>query len=365
MMNFENQTMLTLDFWKDKVCYMGHTLPTGTLGCLALNVPEETLAALDPVAKMLNTILEMPHLTKEVILSTKDLILREMDLLKSYPPLCYMEWKKCVQSLDGYYAPESVDSLIGFVDKLPAYRTGTPMQPEHIQGFQFSQLLIFAWTLPEGLKFHKERLLPFAENLNAGGRSVENYTAAFEKSYPLRAAYDLTDSAWLSISNISVQHIVLDVPEKEKKQLAMRMLCGSFAGMFRHDLFEGLRVGHAPKKCPVCGKWFLTTDARNTKYCNGLAPNDPKGRTCRQYANWVFRDQRERTKDDPIHITCDRLINNIDQRLSRGKLDSDAALKLKDMAKRKKERAYENHEYAVGYYKEEMTISALIAEVGL
>lgn len=28
-------------------------------------------------------------------------------------------------------------------------------------------------------------------------------------------------------------------------------------------------MGHAPKKCRICGKWFLTTNARHTKYCDG------------------------------------------------------------------------------------------------
>ena len=39
-----------------------------------------------------------------------------------------------------------------------------------------------------------------------------------------------------------------------------------------HDFFEGLFVGHAPKKCPICRRWFLTTNARHTKYCGNLAP---------------------------------------------------------------------------------------------
>ncbi len=363
MMDFKNQTILTLDFWQDKVCYMGHTLPTGTLGCLALNVPDEPLELLEPISKMLSSVLGMPHLTREVILPTKDLILGEMELLKSIPPLCYLDWAQCVKSLNGYYTQASIENLIAFVDNLPAYRTGTPMQPEHMQGFQFSQLLIFAWTLAEGLKFHKEHLLPFAESLNTGGRSAEDYAAAFEETFPLQLSYNLKDTAWLSISNISVQHIVIEVPEKNRKQIALRMLCGSFAGMFRHDLFEGLRVGHAPRKCPICGKWFLTTDARNTKYCNGLAPNDPEGRTCRQAASRLHREEREKAQDNPINKICKRVIGYIDQQVHRGNMDFCLAQELKNKARYKKQLAKENADYARKRYGEEMTIAALLAEV--
>ncbi|MFR5901832.1 MAG: DUF6076 domain-containing protein [Neglectibacter timonensis] len=74
----------------------------------------------------------------------------------------------------------------------------------------------------------------------------------------------------------------------------------SFVGMFRSDLFEGLCVGHAPKKCPICGRWFLTTNARHTKYCGNLAPGDKLHRTCRQIGNLQGRSQRELAADHPI-----------------------------------------------------------------
>ena len=44
-----------------------------------------------------------------------------------------------------------------------------------------------------------------------------------------------------------------------------RMHYMSFVSMFRSNLYEELCVGHAPRKCAVCGKWFLTTDARKNK----------------------------------------------------------------------------------------------------
>ena len=46
-----------------------------------------------------------------------------------------------------------------------------------------------------------------------------------------------------------------------------------FAGPFirfsgrahRSDLFEGLCVGYAPRKRPICGRWFLIIDARHIR----------------------------------------------------------------------------------------------------
>ena len=33
-----NQELMTLDFWQDTVTYEGQTMPTGMLGCAALNI---------------------------------------------------------------------------------------------------------------------------------------------------------------------------------------------------------------------------------------------------------------------------------------------------------------------------------------
>ena len=80
------------------------------------------------------------------------------------------------------------------------------------------------------------------------------------------------------MTNITAQYVSTVMPGQDTPQLVKRMHYMSYVGLFRSDLFEGLCVGHAPRKCPICGRWFLTTDARQTKYCGGLAPNDKNGR---------------------------------------------------------------------------------------
>ena len=42
-MSILNQNLLTLDFWQDKVTYAGHTLPTGSIGCAAMNISDEQI----------------------------------------------------------------------------------------------------------------------------------------------------------------------------------------------------------------------------------------------------------------------------------------------------------------------------------
>jgi len=122
----------------------------------------------------------------------------------------------------------------------------------------------------------------------------------------------LDNPMWMQLTNTTMQYVSAVMPEKGIPQLVKRMHYVSFVGMFRSDLFEGLCVGHAPRKCPICGKWFLTTDARQTKYCGGLAPGDKLGRTCRQIGNLKGREQRELADDHPIRAIYNRRMKQVD-----------------------------------------------------
>ena len=42
-----NHAVLSLDFWQDTVTYEGSTMPTGTIGCEVLNIPDSTIEKLD------------------------------------------------------------------------------------------------------------------------------------------------------------------------------------------------------------------------------------------------------------------------------------------------------------------------------
>ena len=137
----------------------------------------------------------------------------------------------------------------------------------------------------------------------------------------------------------------------------------SFVGMFRSDLFEGLCVGHAPKKCPICGRWFLTIDARHTKYCGGLAPEDQRRRTFRQIGNLRGREQRELADDHPIKAIYTRRMNTILQSTRRGKLDDETAAAMKKLAKDKMLRAITDTTYAQSDYPKEMEQDTLLKDV--
>ena len=53
-----NHAVLSLDFWQDTVTYEGSTMPTGTIGCEVLNIPDSTIEELDTPCNVLNQLLQ-------------------------------------------------------------------------------------------------------------------------------------------------------------------------------------------------------------------------------------------------------------------------------------------------------------------
>ena len=161
----------------------------------------------------------------------------------------------------------------------------------------------------------------------------------------------------MSITNVSVEYF------PGAKGLVRRMHYASFPSMFRSNLYEALAVGNAPKRCPICQKFFLTTNARRQKYCTGYAPEEYGGLTCVQVGNRMGREEREKAANRPAIVQYHQAVNAIDKRVERGTLERDIAAKAKAHAKELVAGAIADADYANGKYKEDMTPDALIAAV--
>ncbi len=48
-MKIAEPNLLTLDYWRDEVSYQGITLPSGTIGCVALNISDDVIEKLKQI----------------------------------------------------------------------------------------------------------------------------------------------------------------------------------------------------------------------------------------------------------------------------------------------------------------------------
>ena len=361
-----NQDLMTLDFWQDTVIYEGRTLPIGTLACDALNISADTLAQRNEQCQKINLLLGMLNAGQDasaLFPMARVAALEMLDILSKTPPFSYMDIPKHRERIEKVFTADSAQKYVEFAIKAAANSLQLDEVPNYADAIMLQRYTAVFGHLAYSLEEYQKAMLDFAEKSdgNEADRTAEGFAKMFGSYFPPK--FSITESnAWMSVANNSVQYVATIRPGEDIAKLVKRMHYVSFVGMFRSDLFEGLCVGHAPKKCRICGKWFLTTNARHTKYCGGYAPGDKLHRTCRQIGNLKGREQRELADDHPLKQIYEKRLNTINRYVKRGTLDADLAEVMKKLAKDKMLRAVSNVDYAKGSYEKEMEQRSLLAE---
>ena len=364
--SINEHNMLTLDFWRDTVTYEGKTVPTGTLGCETLNIPDEVIEKLNELCPRVNLLLKtMNQQTPNAALlpDAGEAAVEILTLLRDVPPFDCLDTDFYISNIPKAFTPEGLQNLQEFSIAVTMGTLNAKQLEEYSLGILLGRIVPVLGHLAFSLAEYKKGMERFALMLDAEGsdRTPDGLAELFSRSFP--AEFSMNEaSQWMALTNETSQYLSVLHPGEDKAKLVKRIHYVTFVGMLRADFFEGLCVGHAPKKCRICGKWFLTTNARHTKYCGGFAPGDKLGRTCRQIGNLRGREQRELAPDHPIKKIYNRRMNTIDKKQDRGTLDQDAAAVMKRLAKRKMQQAISDVAYAQGSYAAEMEQAALLAE---
>ena len=361
-----NQELMTLDFWQDTVIYESKTFPVGTLACDALNVPVNTIAKINEQCEKINLLLGMLNAgqdTSALFPMAKEAALTMLEILSKTPPFSYMDIPKHRERIEKVFTADSAQKYVEFATKAATNSLPFEEVPKYADAVMLQRYTAVFGHLAYSLREYQTAVLDFAEksDSNEADRTAEGFAKMFGSYFP--PEFSITEgNAWMSVANNSIQYVTTVRPGEDVAKLVKRMHYVSFVGMFRSDLFEGLCVGHAPKKCRICGKWFLTTNARHTKYCGGYAPGDKLHRTCRQIGNLKGREQRELADDHPLKQIYEKRLNTINRYVKRGTLATDLAEVMKKLAKDKMLRALSNVAYAKGAYEKEMDQAALKKE---
>lgn len=364
-----NQEMMTLDFWQDTVIYEGKAFPVGTLACDALNVPADTIEKMNEQCEKINLLLGMLNAGQDastLFPMAREAALTMLGILSKTPPFSHMDIPKHLERIEKVFTADSAQKYVEFATKAATNSLPFEEVPKYADAVMLQRYTAVFGHLAYSLEEYQKAMLDFAEKSdgNEADRTAEGFAKMFGTYFP--PEFSITEgNAWMSTLNNSLQYVSVIRPGEKVAKLVKRMHYVSFVGMFRSDLFEGLCVGHAPKKCRICGKWFLTSNARRTKYCGGYAPGDKLHRTCRQIGNLKGREQRELADDHPLKQIYEKRLNTINRYVKRGSLDADLAEVMKKLAKDKLLRALSNVAYAKGDYEKEMGQAALKKEAKL
>ena len=320
---------------------------TGNIALEILNLPdsvlEEVLELTDPMMELvdyLNKHRNPDNKTLSRMMTASKNIFRVVDLLQEVPPFEGQDFTWLDENLPKVFAPEKVRK---------AY---TERKKE--TGELFIQAMCLVAQLGFGVRDFREALIPLVESLADEdiSRNPKGFSQKFDSFF---SKDEERKDQWMAFSNVSVEYV------PEEKGIVRRMHYASFPSMFRSNLYEALAVGNAPRRCPICQKFFLTTNARRQKYCTGMAPDEYEGMTCVQVGNRQGREFRESAKDDPITVLYHRSVDTLDKRVERGTLDKNLAAKAKQIARDCRDIAVADGDYVNGEYLTDMLPDALIA----
>ena len=342
---------LTVDYRDKQEVYGTSTnaADTGTIALDILNIPdyilEKLLELTEPMMQLvdfLNHNKNPDASTLAMMLTASKNVFRVVDLLRDVPPFSSQDFTWLDGKLPSIFSADAVKK---------AYR-----QRKKEKGEVFIPALCLVAQLGFGIRDFRKALIPLVESLD--DEEVSRNPAGFAQQFDGFFSEDVhKDDAWMSISNVSVEYL------PGEKGLVRRMHYASFPSMFRSNLYEALAVGNAPKRCPICKRFFLTTNARRQKYCTGYAPEEYGGLTCVQVGNRMGREAREKAANHPAIVQYHQAVNAIDKRVERGTLERDIAVKAKAHAKELISGAITDADYASGEYKNDMNPDALIAAV--
>ena len=341
---------LTVDYKEKQEAYGSSTTATdtGSIALDILNIPDDVLEELleltDPMMQLvdfLNNNRNPDSSTLAMMLTASRNVFRVVELLRDIPPFSSQDFAWLDGKLPGIFSADAVKK---------AYR-----QRKTEFGEVFIPALCLIAQLGFGIRDFRQALIPLVESLD--DEDVSRNSVGFAKQFDNFFSADNKQDYWMSITNVSVEYL------PGAKGLVRRMHYASFPSMFRSNLYEALAVGNAPKRCPICQKFFLTTNARRQKYCTGYAPEEYGGLTCVQVGNRMGREARELAENHPVIILWHKTVNAIDKRVERGTLEKDLAKRAKELARDLKDAALADSDYANGDYKNDMTPDALITAV--
>lgn len=320
---------------------------TGNIALDVLNIPdavlEDLLELTEPMMDLvdyLNKHRNPDNKTLGRMMTASKNIFRMVDLLREVPPFAGQDFSWLDENLPKVFAPEKVRK---------AY---TERKKE--QGELFIQAMCLVAQLGFGIRDFRKALIPLVESLAEEDitRNPKGFSQKFDSFF---SKDEERKDQWMAFSNVSVEYV------PEEKGIVRRMHYASFPSMFRSNLYEALAVGNAPRRCPICQKFFLTTNARRQKYCSGYAPEEYDGLTCTKVGNMMGRKYRELAENDPITVLYHRSVDTLDKRVERGTLDKDLAAKAKQIARDCRDIAIVDADYANEEYLTDMLPDALIA----
>lgn len=382
----------SVDFSDGDLILVGKAYPKGTFAVNMLNRDKEKNTALLTEALPLYEVLQERvggFFSPELFEKAKKATRKVAEMLYGDEPFSLLDVKAEKAKLELLFSEEVKDFLCLYDEGLTEYRKAQSEPDFHEEEIdeearaflrkgerlmkKFTDTVRFYAYVPHDIVNFENALLNFEQEklANLKKRDEANFAKAYTEFFSdpdvltvLHLSQPSRNMEGLNLCpRVRLQYLPVKVPQKKNAvTLARRMYFGRLMDFLVTDLLEGIHAGHSPKQCEICHRYFLMKDGRHQKYCDGFAPNDPKGRTCRTVGCRIAREKRENAKDHPAKKIYNTRCNTVDHHLRDGKIEKPFAVKVKELARDKLDRAIQDNEYFLTRYESEMKQSAIYAE---
>lgn len=369
----KGKNFLTAAFLDGSVTVCGSTFPAGQFSVFLLNRYYEhelggRLAVFREYNRMISKQLMYGYLNTNYLEKAGEEIRQILRVLPELKPFDLLDTESERRRIDTMFTDENAECIReyfmqraitgtmddGFVtyDRFPWQydKAFCEQMREFIEELQ--SVLRFYNTLGEGSMFAHEKLRAFISGLDE--------ISCLDEAHLLPLALEVFGTNSVSAE---VEYIPLQRAGKEGVSVGRQMHFDSYSSFLLTDFFEGLHHGHYPRRCAVCKRYFLMTDARHQQYCTGMAPERYRGKeiSCRNLA--AVRKRKERAKNDPITARYDSRCSAIRVEQSRGIITEEFAQAAKKLAKEHKQRAVQSMQYANTKYAADLEREKLYADV--
>jgi hypothetical protein len=379
------------DFRDDKVTIGGETFLSGFLFVNAMNEYwqpyggnddenfeiAQKLLVMKSGAKVARDEFALGYLYPPHAEKLYDEILYKINTVAKAKPFCFLDLDAERERCKQLFSEENVAEICAYLKKRamfnyedsPGWANHPLPQQTDIDEFRRSQALLDDYL--STMTFYEE----IGQGMDNAHETGKAFVAALEQ--PIKR----TESNLMAIALDCIEHYrpsgftefervmrvqteYVPVPKKKKQgdyEIGRRMTFERFGDFLFADFFEGLHAGHYPLHCGVCKRYFLQTTAHRRKYCDGYAPNDPKGRSCEASAARSNRLAKEYAADHHVKQIYNRRRGTINKHLERGKISEEQAIIAKRYIEDLLDRAIADNEYFLNGYEADMEMEAVYA----
>lgn len=176
--------VLSLDFWQDTVTYAGSVMPTSTIGCAVLNIPDETIAQLDAPCMTLNLLLTgigAKNVDRQLLPKAQEAGQTIIHALHDVQPFSRLDRKQFEDYLMQAFSEEAFTELNEYLQLPMEQQAASNITGAHPLAALLVRVIPVLGHLSYSLHQYKKTMTAFAEFLqeNAEIRTPAGYAAAF------------------------------------------------------------------------------------------------------------------------------------------------------------------------------------------